>query len=292
MQRPEKKGTEMSKKRIKMLTADQERNLLDAYLDQNDIEARNKLIEAYMPLATNAAEAFARKGTAQLSDLVQEASLALAQAIDNFQRDKGSRISTLAPYYIKASLMRYAMDYHGVVRIGTNLPDKKVFMNLRRMVAEIQASNGGMPITDADRASIAEKLKVSVNAVKRMEPRVFANDVAVAHTDVVSEDEDQTVTSAGIIAVEGGQAAAEVAMDQREMMSRIHSIVKANFEDRDLEIVQARLAGDMTREKFDVLVDKHGISVERIRQIQRAALMTIRENLQREGISGIDMIAV
>ena len=188
--------------------------------------------------------------------------------------------------------LRYAMDYHGVVRIGTNLPDKKVFMNLRRMVAEIQASNGGMPITDVDRASIADKLKVSVNAVKRMEPRVFANDVAVAHTDVVSEDEDQTVTSTGIIAVEGGQAAAEVAMDQREMMSRIHSIVKANFEDRDLEIVQARLSGDMTREKFDVLVDKHGISVERIRQIQRAALMIICENLRRDGIVGMGSVSV
>ena len=75
-------------------------------------------------------------------------------------------------------------------------------------------------------------------------------------------------------------------------MSRIHSIVKANFEDRDLEIVQARLSGDMTREKFDVLVDKHGISVERIRQIQRAALMTIRENLRRDGIVGMGSVSV
>jgi RNA polymerase sigma factor (sigma-70 family) len=281
----------MSKKRTKMLTVDQERQLLNAYHDNNDIQARNLLIESYMPLATRAAEAFARKGTAQLSDLVQEASLALAQAIDNFKRDKDARISTLAPYYIKAALMKHAMDYHGVVRIGTNLPDKKVFMNLRKMVAEIQAHNGGLPITDADRETIAKRLKVKIENVKRMEPRVFSSDIAVSHTDVVSEDEDQTVTSAGIIAVEGGQAAVEVEMDQREIMSRIASIVRANFEDRDLDIVQARLSGDMTREKFDALVNKHGISVERIRQIQRAALMTIRENLQREGISGFDVIA-
>ncbi len=187
--------------------------------------------------------------------------------------------------------LRHAMDYHGVVRIGTNLPDKKVFMNLRRMVADIQAKNGGMPITDTDREAIAVALKVKIDTVKRMEPRVFSSDIAVAHTDVVSEDEDRTVTSAGIIAVEGGQRAVEIDMDQREIMARISAIVHSNFEDRDLEIVKSRLSGEMTREKFDVLVDKHGISVERIRQIQRAALLTIRENLQREGISGIDMIA-
>jgi DNA-directed RNA polymerase sigma subunit (sigma70/sigma32) len=184
------------------------------------------------------------------------------------------------------------MDYHGVVRIGTNLPDKKVFMNLRRMVADIQAKNGGMPITDPDRETIAAALKVKVDTVKRMEPRVFSSDVAVAHTDVTNDDDDQTVTASGVIAVPGEQSGVDAEMDQRQIMARIAAIVQSNFDDRDLEIVQARLTGDMTREKFSVLVDKHGISVERIRQIQRAALLTIREGLQREGIEGMDMIAV
>ena len=183
------------------------------------------------------------------------------------------------------------MDYHGVVRIGTNLPDKKVFMNLRRMVAEVQARNGGRPITDADREAMAAELKVKVSTIKRMEPRVFSSDVAVSHTDMVHEDDDKTVTASGVIAVEGEQSQVEAELDRREIMGRIHGIVRSNFDDRDLEIVQARISGDMTPEKFDVLVERHGISVERIRQIQRAALLTIRESLQREGITGLDAIA-
>ncbi len=188
--------------------------------------------------------------------------------------------------------LRHAMDYHGVVRIGTNLPDKKVFMNLRRMVADIQAKNGGQPITDTDRQAIAVALKVKIDTVKRMEPRVFSSDIAVAHTDVISDDEDQSVSASGVISVPGEQAGVEADMDQRDIMARIHSIVQTNFDARDLEIVQARLTGDMTREKFDVLVDKHGISVERIRQIQRAALLTIREGLQREGITGMNAVSI
>ncbi len=187
---------------------------------------------------------------------------------------------------MKSALLRHAMDYHGVVRIGTSLPDKKVFMNLRKMVAKFQAKNGGMPITDADRKVIAGRLKVKIDTVKRMEPRVFSSDIAVAHTDVVSEVEDQTVTAPGVIAVQGEQSGVEADLDQRQIMARISAIVQSNFDERDLEIVQARLSGDMTREKFDNLVDKHNISVERIRQIQRAAVLKIRE-----GISGLDMIS-
>lgn len=48
----------------------------------------------------------------------------------------------------------------------------------------------------------------------------------------------------------------------------------------------------MTREKFDVPVDKHGISVERIRQIQRAALLTIRACFQRKGITGLVIVSI
>ena len=191
--------------------------------------------------------------------------------------------------------LRHAMDFHGVVRIGTNLPDKRVFQNLRREVAEIQARNGGRPITDADREAIARKLRVKVESVKRMEPRIFAADVAIAPTDACETEDDrgghQTVARGNVISIEGGQKAVERDMDQREVMARIVSIVEANFQDRDLEIVRARLQGDMTREKYDALVDKHHISVERIRQIQRAALGVIRVQLMDDGIEGVSAVS-
>ena len=168
-------------------------------------------------------------------------------------------------------------------------------MSLRREVAEIQAKNGGQPITDADRQAIAKKLRVKVESVKRMEPRIFASDVAIAPTDASEAEDDrgglQTVARGNVISVEGGQKDVERDMDQREVMTRIVSIVEANFHDRDLEIVRARLTGDMTREKYDELVRKHHISVERIRQIQRAALRVIRARLMDDGIAGMAAVS-
>jgi RNA polymerase sigma-32 factor len=184
------------------------------------------------------------------------------------------------------------MDYHGVVRIGTNLPDKRVFMNMRKKVSLIQANNGGMPITDADRATMAAELKVKVDTIKRMEPRIFSTDTVIVHTDVSSDDDGERMsTRDGVISVQGEQPLVERDLDQRQIMGRIAAIVETNFGERDLEIVEARLAGDMTQEKYEYLRSKYQISVERIRQIQRGALLTIREALQREGINCMDQIA-
>ena len=119
----------------------------------------------------------------------------------------------------------------------------------------IETGNGDCPITDSDRADIAA------------EPRIFASDVAVAPT--------------GSVDMEG----------VHERVARGNSILEAHFWDRDLEIVRARLQGDMTREKYDALVARHLISVERIRQTQRAALGVIRAQLMDHGIAGMAAVS-
>jgi RNA polymerase sigma-32 factor len=185
------------------------------------------------------------------------------------------------------------MDFASHVRVGTNLPDKKVYMNLRRLVAEIQSKNGDRPINDADREAMAKELNVKVSVIARMEARVFAQDVQIAHTDSVSEDgEEHTVTNAGVIAVEGEQEELNRVSDQMRMMKKIREIVENNYDERDLEIVGQRIMGDMTPEKYDALVSRYNISVERIRQIQRGALETIRNALQEEGVNGMSDITL
>lgn len=278
----------------KMLSREEETRLLDAYFENGDTEARNRLVMAYMPLAKKTAAAFERNGKASYEDLLNEACVGLTESIDRFDRKRGSRLSTLAVFYIRSALMRYLMDTHCVVRVGTNLPDKKVFSNLRRLVAEIEERNGGRAITDEDRAEIANRLNVPIEAVKRMEARVFANDVSVAPTDVLPEDDEGPSRSSGtgVIAVRGEQEDVERSIDATILFARIDEIARENFSDRDLDIVRARLAGDMTRARFEDLGQRHDISVERIRQIQRNGMRKIAEILRSQGITGIDQVCL
>lgn len=123
-----------------------------------------------------------------------------------------------------------------------------------------------------------------------MEPRVFNEDATILHTDVCDDAGIGGYVNPGILAVEGGQAEIDSRRDRVTVMEKINAIVHASYADRDLEIVQARLEGAMTRDRFDALVERHKITVERIRQTQRGALPHVRQALVGDGID--EMAAV
>lgn len=279
-------------KRSKILSVEEERALFDRYLDEGDIRARNELILAYRPLAVTAAKAFAMRGTVPLEDLCQEAYIALAQAVEKFDRDKGVRLSTFGAFYMRAALMKYIMNNSGVVRVGTNFSDKKVFANLRRMTSEIEARTG-KPIDDEGRQEIADALKVDIGVIKRMEARVFDADVSVDSVDSPRDD-----NGAGAVPVHENLSEpsheTEVAanIDAARLTEYIASVVEASYSGRDLHIVQERLKGDMTPERYRALIDRYGITVERIRQIQRQGLATVREALVGRGIDGMSKVTL
>lgn len=274
-----------------MLTEEQERALLDRYLDHGDMMAREKLITSYLPLATKAAQNVARRGTVPLEDLCQEAAIALGEAIDKFDRSKKARVSTLARIYIRAGLLRYVMDNNGIVRVGTNYADKRVFMRMRSMVSDIESKTGA-PITDSGRQQIADDLGVKVEAVKRMEPRIFANDAFVSPTDSI-DDEDGGISlgNAGIV-IQGEQSSVNERIDGIRIMDSIRTIIARSYSGRDLEVIEARLKDDFDKEKLVSLAEKHNITVERIRQIQRAGLERARTYLATQGINSLDDISI
>lgn len=274
-----------------MLTAEEERHLLDRYFDEGDMMAREKLITSYLPMATRAAQEVARRGTVPLEDLCQEAAIALGDAVDKFDRTKEARISTLARIYIRAQLLRYVMDNSGVVRVGTNFSDKRVFMNLRRMVSEIEARTGE-PITDKGRQEIADALGVKIEAVKRMEPRVFANDAYVSPTDSIDDDEGGiSLGNAGIV-IQGEQSNVEGEIDGGRVMDSVRTAIARSYSGRDLEIIEARLADDYDKDRLLELASKNNITVERVRQIQRGGLETARAYLATQGITSLDDVSL
>ena len=96
--------TYKAKTRTKMLTAEQELNLLDRYLDDGDMMAREKLITSYLPMATAAAQQVARRGNVPLEDLCQEAAIALVDHVPSAQ----SGVSWLYQKTETGALMRAA----------------------------------------------------------------------------------------------------------------------------------------------------------------------------------------
>lgn len=81
-----------------------------------------------------------------------------------------------------------------------------------------------------------------LEAVERMETRIFCDDKPVLHTDSV-HDPESTVNEAheGLVLVDGDEDEVDSRRDRANVMARINAIVGETYEGRDLEIIRACL---------------------------------------------------
>ena len=103
--------------------------------DHEDEAAAQRLAESYLRLVVSIAKKYQGYGL-PLGDLIAEGNVGLMEAIKRFDPDKGARLATYAPWWIRASIHDYVMRWVSIVRMGTSAPQKKLFFNLRRIAAE------------------------------------------------------------------------------------------------------------------------------------------------------------
>ena len=102
-----------------------DRDLLRRYHTDGDLEARQQLIEQYLPLVRSLARRYANRGE-QLEDLVQVGSIGLIKAIDRFDVDRGVELTTYATPNIIGEIKRHFRDKGWSVRVPRGLQELNV----------------------------------------------------------------------------------------------------------------------------------------------------------------------
>jgi RNA polymerase sigma-B factor len=102
-----------------------DQELLRRYHGQNDLEAREKLIEQYLPLVRSLARRYSYRGE-QLEDLVQVGCIGLIKAIDRFDIDRGVELTTYATPNIIGEIKRHFRDKGWSVRVPRGLQELNV----------------------------------------------------------------------------------------------------------------------------------------------------------------------
>jgi len=286
-------GDKMQTGKQQMLTIEEEVALFDDIKLGGRVadRARATLAARYRPLVLKKARDFARRTGMPAEDMIQEATIALLMAIDKFSPDRNARLGTLASYHIHSALVRYLMDNVGPTRVGTNVKDKRVFFNLRRLVADYEARTC-RPIDDAGYNEIAESLCVPVEAVTRMQKRVFSHDVSIDATVQGDDGSVQTSWVEGKIGDDKSAPTISANLDQRRMMEEIRAILPSIESGRNLEILERRISGFDGPEEYRSLGEMYDISGERVRQIQRNGLRLLREALMSRGYNGLADISM
>ena len=144
------------------LTQDQEIALAQA-TRQGDQQARKRLIEAYLILPVNIAHQNLRPGV-DLMDLIQEGNIGLIKAVDMFDPAQGTRLGTLARFWVEKYILRFLRnEQEEVVSLDMEVVDSGETLLLRETIEDKGSIMGDQGIKNIDTLIEQEELKQQVH---------------------------------------------------------------------------------------------------------------------------------
>jgi len=261
-----------------VLEAGEEFELASRWRDSNDTDAAHRLVTSHLRLAAKMAMGYRGYGLPMV-DVISEANLGLMQAVRRFDPDRGFRLATYAMWWIRAAIQEYILRSWSLVKIGTTSTQKKLFFNLRRAKSAIAAFEEG-DLRPEHLRQIAESLDVDESEVVRMNRRLAGTGDLSLNARVADED-DSGEWQDWIVDETPDADPMALAAERDEMAQRreMLAVALATLSDRERTILEERRLSDAPRNLEQIAKD-HGVSRERIRQIELRAFEKIQSFLQ------------
>ena len=253
-----------------ILTAEQEQMLAKRFHQENDLNAAKELVLSHLRYVIRVAKGFTGYGL-PVSDLIQEGNIGLMKAVKTYDPDRGVRLVSFANHWIKAEIYDYVIRNWKIVKVATTKAQRKLFFNLRKSRKSLEW------LTHSETKQLAEDLNVPEKTVTEMEQRLTGKDVAF---DTGHDDEDEFSASPAGYLPDMRYNPEQIVMQQSETAERDQNISTAleSLDERSRDILQRRWLSE-TKATLTDLAEEYGVSAERIRQIERAAMDQMKNYL-------------
>jgi RNA polymerase sigma-32 factor len=258
--------------RLPMLSAEQEIDLAKKLRDNNDLSAAQQMVMSHLRLVVSIARGYLGYGLPH-ADLIQEGNIGLMKAVKRFDPDQGVRLVSYAMHWIKAEMHEYILKNWRLVKVATTKAQRKLFFNLR------SHKEGLDSMSQTQIQSLAKKLDVKREEVIEMEMRLAGHDIAL---DAPSDDEDEKFAPISYLKTELDEPTHVIEAQQFDrLQSEGLDSALAKLDDRSRHIIESRWLknDDGSGSTLHELADEYGVSAERIRQIEVAALKKMKVSL-------------
>jgi len=265
-------------RKFPMLEPEQEFMLAKRWRKHGDMDAAHQLVTSHLRLVAKIAMGYRGYGL-PVAELISEGNVGMMQAVKRFDPDRGFRLATYAMWWIRASIQEYILHSWSLVKMGTTAAQKKLFFNLRKMKARLQAIDDG-DLSPENVAHIATELSVPEQDVVDMNRRLAGSDQSLnAPLKAEGDGEWQDWL------VDDTESQETVVAENQELFKRRQSLNKAmeTLNDRERRILtERRLAEDP--KTLEDLSQEYGISRERVRQIEVRAFEKIQKAMRNAAL--------
>ena len=272
--------------RLPMLTQEEESRFARRLRDEADVESACLLVLSHLRLVVSVARQYLGYGLPH-GDLIQEGNVGLMKAVKRFDPDQGVRLVSYALHWIKAEIHEYILKNWRMVKLATTKAQRKLFFNLRSMkqgmksgASDANAHRNNLSAAEIDR--VARTLNVKPAEVIEMETRLSGGDVAL---DPQADDGEEAYAPIAYLADDRSEPTRVLEARRRDALAS-DGLVRALavLDDRSRRIVEERWlkvnddsSGGMT---LHDLAAEYGVSAERIRQIESAAMKKMRKAME------------
>lgn len=235
--------------------------------------AAHQLVMSHMRYVVKVAKKYLSYGL-PLPDLIQEGAVGLMKAVQHFNPLKGVRLVSFSVQWIKSEIHNYIIRNWKMVKIATTKAHRKLFFNFRKL----QAQEEYRSLNKKDQfEKIAATLDVDLADVEHMSVR-FQEQECSLQAPVYSQQNESPLLEETLSVPTDSMENTLYSLEVQDVYHQKIEQSLRNLTPREAYIIEHRYLKEEAKTLKDI-AEFYGISVERVRQIEKKALSSLKNHL-------------
>ncbi|HOJ50725.1 MAG TPA: sigma-70 family RNA polymerase sigma factor [Spirochaetota bacterium] len=257
--------------RIKLITKEEEVELARRIKENNDEEAKKKLIQANLRFVVNIAKKYQKRGLS-LIDLISEGNLGLITAAEKFDYTKGYHFISYAVWWIKQSILKALSEKTRLIRLPLNRANQLMQIERLRKETELKEKE------DLTIDEISESLNISKESAQDIINA--ARDYVALESPVRQNKKERILLE--LIKDESAPKPHETVL-RKSLRETIMKVLNT-LSEKEKEVILHRYGINEEKTKsLKEIGEDFNLTKERIRQIEKKAIKKL-QNHARKGI--------